>query len=610
VGAPIFYRDVPLMPAKQEKGEIKPISPKLLPFISWRLRNVSEPSSRIVMTGLHTCANCHSFSNDGKTLGLDLDGPHNDKGLYAIVPIAERMSIRSENVVSWRSFRGEMAKDKRIGFMSQVSPDGRYVITATQVEYYVANFKNYRFLQVFYPTRGILAWYDRKDGRMHSLPGADDPNFVQANPVWSPDGKYLVFVKAAARDAYPQGRPVAEYPNDPNEVPIQYDLYRIPFNEGTGGPAEPIAGASRNAMSNSFPKISPDGKWIVFVRCRNGQLMRPDGQLYIVPAVGGEARRMNCNTRLMNSWHSFSPNGHWMVFSSKSRSPYTHMFLTHIDEDGNDTPAILIENATAANRAVNIPEFVNVPPGGIAHMDAPAADFYRLYDLAYEITEKGDVEAAIVAWRKALELDPEDANALSNYGTLLLLKGQLDQSKAYLAKALARKPDLVDARNSLGVLLMKQGKLDDAIAEWNKSLAFSPVSTEARVNLGGAFMMQARYKEALAHWRAALELEPKRLPVLTNVAWMLATCPDASIRNGAEAVRLAEQALALAGSRDAMLFDILGAAYAEAARFPEAVKAAAHAAALAELGSDRSLVQELRDRAALYRKNAAFHETR
>jgi hypothetical protein len=91
---------------------------------------------------------------------------------------------------------------------------------------------------------------------------------------------------------------------------------------------------------------------------------------------------------------------------------------------------------------------------------------------------------------------------------------------------------------------------------------------------------------------------------------MLATCPDASIRNGAEAVRLAEQALALAGSRDAMLFDILGAAYAEAARFPEAVKAAAHAAALAELGSDRSLVKELRDRAALYRKNAAFHETR
>ena len=70
---------------------------------------------------------------------------------------------------------------------------------------------------------------------------------------------------------------------------------------------------------------------------------------------------MRCNTPLMNSWHSFSPNGRWLVFSSKSRSPYTQMFLTHVDENGNDSPAILIENSTAANRAVNIPEFVNVP---------------------------------------------------------------------------------------------------------------------------------------------------------------------------------------------------------------------------------------------------------
>jgi len=73
------------------------------------------------------------------------------------------------------------------------------------------------------------------------------------------------------------------------------NLYRIPFNEGRGGQAEPIAGASLNGMSNSFPKVSPDGRWIVFVQSRNGQLMRPDGQLYIVPAEGGAARHMRCN---------------------------------------------------------------------------------------------------------------------------------------------------------------------------------------------------------------------------------------------------------------------------------------------------------------------------
>ena len=90
VGAPIFYRDVPLMPSETEKGVIKPLAASAIPLIAWRLRNVGEPRSRLVMEGLHTCANCHSFSRDGKTLGMDLDGPQNDKGLYALVPVAPR----------------------------------------------------------------------------------------------------------------------------------------------------------------------------------------------------------------------------------------------------------------------------------------------------------------------------------------------------------------------------------------------------------------------------------------------------------------------------------------------------------------------------------------
>jgi Tol biopolymer transport system component len=162
--------------------------------------------------------------------------------------------------------------------------------------------------------------------------------------------------------------------NDPNETQIQYDLYRIPFNDGKGGTPERIVGASENGMSNNFPKISPDGKWVVFVQCKNGQLMRPDSQLYIVPFAGGEARRLRANTRLMNSWHSFSPNGRWLVFSSKSRSPYTQMYLTHIDENGNSSPPIYIDNATAANRAVNIPEFVNNDADAIDQIEVHVAD--------------------------------------------------------------------------------------------------------------------------------------------------------------------------------------------------------------------------------------------
>ena len=380
VGAPIFYRDVPLMPSVNISGHVSPLASASIPLIAWRIRDIRKAESRVLLKDMPTCANCHSFSADGKTFGMDIDGPANDKGLYAVVPVQKQMTINDKDMLHLNT-DGSVGTT-RVGFMSQVSPDGRYVLTtfagpaikSLQESYYVTNFLDYRFLQVFYPTRGILEYYDRKDGLRHPLPGADDPKYVQTDGVWSRDGKWIVFARADARDPHFKGQRVALHALDENETQIQYDLYRIPFNGGKGGRAQRIVGASEDGMSNNFPKISPDGKWIVFVQCGNGQLMRPDSQLYIVPFGGGAARRMRANTRLMNSWHSFSPSGHWLVFSSKARSPYTQMYLTHIDEKGNDSPAILIDNATAANRAVNIPEFVNMAADGIDEINVNVVD--------------------------------------------------------------------------------------------------------------------------------------------------------------------------------------------------------------------------------------------
>ena len=379
VGAPIFYRDVPLIPTRGITGVVQPLAPTAIHLIHWRLRDIRKPESRTVLQDMPTCANCHSFSADGKTFGMDIDGPENDKGLYAVVPVQRHMSILSKDMVHWNT-DGRVGQ-VRVGFMSQVSPDGRYVLSTfagpslkLPDTFYVTNFLDYHFLQVFYPTRGILEWYNRATGLRQPLPGADDPHFVQTDGFWSPDGKYIVFARADARDPHTPGQEPAMRANDPNETPIQYDLYRIPFNDGMGGTPERIVGASQNGMSNNFPKVSPDGKWIVFVQCHNGQLIRPDSQLFIVPFGGGVARRMRANTPLMNSWHSFSPNGHWMVFSSKARSAYTQMYLTHLDADGNDSPAILIDNTTAANRAVNIPEFANIDPDGIEDIQVHVAD--------------------------------------------------------------------------------------------------------------------------------------------------------------------------------------------------------------------------------------------
>ena len=509
VGAPIFYRDVPLMPTELAKGVIKPIIPSAVALVGWRLRNVAEPGSRLVMEGLPTCANCHSFSQDGKTLAMDVDGPQNDKGMYAIADVAQRMSIRTEDVFTWNDFPDKPPGHRTIGFMAQLSPDGRYAVTTVNEDVFVANFKDYRFLQVFYPTRGILAWYDRSTRRIRSLPGADNPHFVQTNGFWSPDAQYLVFSRAVARDAYPEGRKMAQFAGDPLEPQIQYDLYRIPFNGGKGGRPKAVAGASHNRMSNAFPKISPDGRWIVFVQSRNGQLMRPDGQLYIVPSEGGQARRMQCNTSRMNSWHSFSPNGRWLVFSSKSRSPYTQMFLTHINEDGNDSPAILIENSTAANRAVNIPEFVNIPADGLEHIDVPAAEFYRLFDSAWNLAEKGRFEESVAEWRRALALSPDDAKAHNNFGRALAGKGDFEQAIVHWSKALEADPRYWEAHNNLGVALVGRGKLSEAIGHFRQVLDANPNYAEVHGNLGRALGLAGKSDSAIAEWRKAIELNPR-----------------------------------------------------------------------------------------------------
>jgi Flp pilus assembly protein TadD len=607
VGAPIFYRDVPLMPSENEKGVIKPLALTAVPLVAWRLRSVGDTESRVVMQGLHTCANCHSFSADGKTLGLDMDGPQNDKGLYAIVKVQPQMTIRNEDLVAWSTSRGKLVSTLRAGFMSQISPDARYVITTVndpgtdQTDHqrhkdpmdlvqnlYVANFKDYRFLQVFYTTRGVLAWYRRESAHLQYLPGADDTHYVHTNAVWSPDGKYLVFARAQAQDAYPAGVQLAQYAGDPKETQVQFDLYRIPFNEGKGGKPEPILGASRNGMSNSFPKVSPDGRWIVFVQSRNGLLMRPDGQLFIVPANGGAARRMRCNTPLMNSWHSFSPNGRWLVFSSKSRSPYTQMFLTHIDESGNDSPAILIENATAANRAVNIPEFVNIPPDGMVKIDTPADEYALHMDLAVELMNKRQYEAAALEWNKALKFVPANARAHNSLGVALVETGKLDEAIAHYREALALNPQYAEACNNLGEALAGKGAVKEAIAQFEKAVRLAPGYPTARANLGMMLARTGQSDRAVFHLKKVVEGKPDAAEARRNLGHALAEKGDFR-----EASLQLEKADRLSGGKDPLTLHLLGMVYADLGRFPESIQAERKALTIAVEQNNPDLIRDI-----------------
>jgi tetratricopeptide (TPR) repeat protein len=405
--------------------------------------------------------------------------------------------------------------------------------------------------------------------------------------------------------------------------------------------------------------------------------MRPDSQLYIVAAQGGEARRMRCNTPLMNSWHSFSPNGRWLVFSSKSRSPYTQMYLTHIDSEGNDSPAILIDNATAANRAVNLPEFVNIPADGLTQIDTPAVDMYKKFDHAFELGEKGQYQAAIAEWSELASANPDDARIHNNLGTALaragkfaeaipeyrkaleinpqyhaihdslglalVSTGQPGEAIVQFEKALEAYPESGEVHNNLGRALAMKDRLDDALAEFQKAAQIDSRSAEARNNIGrvlaskghledaipyfekaveidpgladahqflGAALYYARgqVQQALLHWRAALRLQPDYLPALNEVAHVLAACPDASARNGAEAVALAERAVRLSGGRAAIYLDTLAAAYAEAGRFDDAIETARRGLEIAGSQNQSELKDGLAARLALYQAREPYRD--
>jgi tetratricopeptide (TPR) repeat protein len=228
-------------------------------------------------------------------------------------------------------------------------------------------------------------------------------------------------------------------------------------------------------------------------------------------------------------------------------------------------------------------------------------------NLGLNYLQQGRLDEAIVHYQEAAELRPLDADARNNLGLGLFQQGRLDEAIPQFQKAVELKPGFVEAHANLGGALLQKGKTDEAVAQFQKALEINPNIAGIRCNLGLSFFLRGRMDEAISQYQKALEIQPDYTEAQKNLAWVLATCPQASLRNGKQAVELARQANARTGGENPIMLHTLAAALAEAGRFAEAVETAQHAVRLAGAQSNTVLAGALQSEMKLYQAGSPFH---
>ncbi|HBZ71078.1 MAG TPA: hypothetical protein DEP35_15635, partial [Deltaproteobacteria bacterium] len=229
------------------------------------------------------------------------------------------------------------------------------------------------------------------------------------------------------------------------------------------------------------------------------------------------------------------------------------------------------------------------------------------FNLGNHLGRVGRVEEAMAHYKEALRLQPDFAAAHDHLGNLLASLGRTQEAFAEWRETLRIEPKFADAHYHLGSYLASQGREDEAISHYEEALRLNPGFAEGHQSLAEVLARRGRTREAIAHYEEALRLRPALAGAARDLAWLRATDPEASNRDGGEAVQLALQALVLDGM-DPTGLDTLAAAYAEAGQFSQAIRAAERALDLVRAEGNAALAGEIETRLALYRAGRPFHQ--
>jgi tetratricopeptide (TPR) repeat protein len=230
-------------------------------------------------------------------------------------------------------------------------------------------------------------------------------------------------------------------------------------------------------------------------------------------------------------------------------------------------------------------------------------------NLGVALFSQTNLTDAITQYREALALDPGYANARRNLGKALLHAGDFAGAFACFQQPNTPDSDPLTRWNKLGRDLLQEQAWDEAIICLQQAAKIDPRAPDTFPFLGMAFFKKGQIREAIAAWQQALEIAPNQLYVLNNLAWLLATTPEATLRDGAKAVVLARQASQLSQDANPMVLHTLAAAYAEAGSYAMATATARHALELAVAQKNDALAATLQKEIKLYDANSPVRDT-
>lgn len=293
------------------------------------------------------CTNCHSFNNNSP-----------DRFMIHV-----RGSLGGTYFVeNGKVTRNDPKIDAMPGGATYPSwhPEGRFVAFSSNQVRQSFYSRPGRYIEVF-DLVSSLVLYDRNSNEILSISDSDTTRYLQTFPSWSPDGKYLYFCRAlqVINSSSPELEQIEH---------THYDIVRKSFDKETRtfGNAEIIFNAAGINKSASFPRISPDGKYMVFTLHDYGTfpIWHKEADLYMLDMKNGTTEKMSINSSETESYHSWSSNGRWLVFSSKrldGRSARPH--FVYIFSSGKQAKEFVLPQKDPSMysrmlESFNIPEFV------------------------------------------------------------------------------------------------------------------------------------------------------------------------------------------------------------------------------------------------------------